>query len=64
LQRIFNYAIGLEMKLRQYELGRAFCDDVVARAGVGALAQLWASEEGFPTLVELREPSLWLRRVA
>lgn len=64
LQRIFNYAIGLEMKLRQYELGRAFCDDVVSRAGVGALAQLWASEEGFPTLSELREPSLWLRRVA
>jgi coenzyme F420 biosynthesis associated uncharacterized protein len=64
LQRIFNYAIGLEMKLRQYELGRQFCDAVVARGGLGALAQLWVAEDGFPTLRELRDPSLWLRRVA
>lgn len=64
LQRVFNHAIGLEMKLRQYELGRDFCDAVVAREGIEALSRLWVDEEGFPTLEELRQPSLWLRRVA
>jgi coenzyme F420 biosynthesis associated uncharacterized protein len=64
LQRAFNHAIGLEMKLRQYELGREFCDAVVASAGISALERLWVDEDGFPTLKELREPSLWLRRVA
>jgi coenzyme F420 biosynthesis associated uncharacterized protein len=64
LQRVFNHAIGLEMKLRQYELGREFCDAVVAREGLDALSRLWIDEEGFPTLQELRSPSLWLRRVA
>jgi coenzyme F420 biosynthesis associated uncharacterized protein len=63
-QRAFNHVIGIEMKLRQYELGRAFCDAVVERGGPGALAHLWTSEDEFPTLAELREPSLWLRRVA
>jgi coenzyme F420 biosynthesis associated uncharacterized protein len=64
LQRAFNHAIGLEMKLRQYELGREFCDAVVAREGFDALKRLWIDEEGFPTLEELRRPSLWLDRVA
>jgi coenzyme F420 biosynthesis associated uncharacterized protein len=62
-QRAFNHAIGIEMKLRQYELGRTFCDAVVEKGGHEALAHLWSSEDEFPTLVELREPSLWLRRV-
>jgi coenzyme F420 biosynthesis associated uncharacterized protein len=63
-QRAVQYAIGLEMKLRQYELGQAFCERVVARAGPGALAGLWASPEALPTLAELRDPDRWLARVA
>jgi coenzyme F420 biosynthesis associated uncharacterized protein len=64
LQRAFNHAIGLEMKLRQYELGREFCDAVVAMEGLDALGRLWVDQAGFPTLQELRRPSLWLSRVA
>jgi coenzyme F420 biosynthesis associated uncharacterized protein len=64
LQRAFNHAIGLEMKLRQYEIGREFCDGVAAAGGVTALGRLWEDEEGFPTLAEVRDPQLWLRRVA
>ena len=63
-QRAFNHAIGIEMKLRQYELGRDFCDAVVAHGGQGALARLWEGEDSLPTLAELKEPVLWLRRVA
>jgi coenzyme F420 biosynthesis associated uncharacterized protein len=64
LQRAINHALGIEMKLRQYELGQRFCESVVARGGTQALAHLWADPANFPTLVELREPQLWLRRVA
>jgi coenzyme F420 biosynthesis associated uncharacterized protein len=64
LQRAFHHAIGLELKLRQYELGRHFCDEVVAVGGLDALGRLWVGEEAFPTLEELRAPRRWLRRVA
>jgi coenzyme F420 biosynthesis associated uncharacterized protein len=64
VQRAFHHAIGLELKLRQYELGKEFCDEVVAVAGMDALEQVWASEDRLPTLAELRNPKRWLARVA
>jgi coenzyme F420 biosynthesis associated uncharacterized protein len=64
LQRAFNHAIGLEMKLRQYELGKQFCDEVVAAEGLGALGRVWSGPDQFPTLTELRAPRRWLQRVA
>ena len=64
IQRIVNQAIGLEMKLRQYELGQQFCDAVAAAEGPHALARLWSSPEMLPTMQELRSPRLWLARVA
>jgi coenzyme F420 biosynthesis associated uncharacterized protein len=64
LQRAFHHAIGLELKLRQYELGKDFCDAVVAIAGMEALEQIWAAEDQLPTLAELRAPKRWLARVA
>jgi uncharacterized protein (DUF2342 family) len=39
-------------------------DAVVAEAGMGALEQLWTSEDQLPTLDELRTPQRWLARVA
>jgi coenzyme F420 biosynthesis associated uncharacterized protein len=64
VQRAITYAIGLEMKMRQYELGQKFCEAVVARGGDEALARLWADESSFPTMREIKEPELWLDRVA
>ncbi len=63
-QRAIGHAIGLEMKMRQYELGQHFCDTVVAKQGHEALARLWADPDQLPTMQELREPELWLQRVA
>jgi coenzyme F420 biosynthesis associated uncharacterized protein len=63
IQRAINHVIGLEMKLRQYELGQKFCNEVVARAGLGALSHLWAGPENLPTLDELRAPETWLARI-
>jgi coenzyme F420 biosynthesis associated uncharacterized protein len=64
LQRIVNQALGLELKLRQYELGQKFCEEVAAREGDAGLAYLWTDPEHLPTLSELRAPRSWLARVA
>ncbi len=64
LQRVINGAIGLEMKMRQYELGQTFCEAVVARGGNEALHALWSSPENLPSLSELRAPERWVTRVA
>jgi coenzyme F420 biosynthesis associated uncharacterized protein len=60
--RLLDKLLGLELKLRQYQEGRAFCDAVVALAGVPALHRAWRSPEDAPTVAELREPGLWLAR--
>ena len=64
IQRIINNVIGLEMKLRQYELGQAFCERIAQQGGPDAVGHLWQSPEHIPTLDELREPESWLSRVA
>lgn len=64
LQKVINSAIGLEMKLRQYEVGQRFCEAVVARDGDGALARLWDAPENLPSLAELKTPERWVDRVA
>ena len=56
--------IGIEMKLRQYELGESFLDAVVERAGIDAISAAWESPEALPTLDELHEPMRWLDRTS
>ncbi|MBA2239684.1 MAG: zinc-dependent metalloprotease, partial [Solirubrobacterales bacterium] len=56
--------LGLEQKLRQYRLGRAFCLAVAERGGPEALAEVWSSPERLPSLAELEDPDGWLERIA
>ena len=35
--------LGMDMKMRQYELGKAFCDAVVAEGGIELLNRVWES---------------------
>jgi coenzyme F420 biosynthesis associated uncharacterized protein len=60
--RMLDRLLGLDMKIRQYEEGRRFCDAVVAAGGATALLTAWASAEDAPTLAELRDPGRWLAR--
>jgi coenzyme F420 biosynthesis associated uncharacterized protein len=60
--RILERLLGLEMKMRQYEVGRSFCDAVVSQAGPGALTVAWSSAEMLPSTSELESPGLWLAR--
>jgi coenzyme F420 biosynthesis associated uncharacterized protein len=61
--RLLARLLGLELKLRQYEQGKYFCDVVVSRAGTPALGHVFSAPEALPTLDELRDPDSWLRRV-
>jgi putative hydrolase len=60
--RILEKLLGLEMKMRQYEVGREFCDQVVALGGPDALALAWSSAEMLPSMSELENPGSWLAR--
>lgn len=62
LARLLARLLGLDLKLRQYEQGKRFCDAVVARAGPGALRHAFSAPEGLPTLAELDAPAAWLER--
>ncbi len=60
--RILEKLIGLELKMRQYELGKSFCDAVVEQGGIEALNRAWRSPADLPDLAELDAPEAWLRR--
>ena len=61
-ERILQRLLGMDLKLRQYELGKAFCDTVVAEGGIGRLNAVWDAPEAIPTLAELERPDRWLAR--
>ncbi len=54
---------GMEMKMRQYELGEKFVLGVEEVAGWRALDLAWQSPETLPTIAEIEDPPLWLARV-
>jgi coenzyme F420 biosynthesis associated uncharacterized protein len=63
-ERILQRLLGFDLKMRQYELGKRFCDTVADEAGIEALNGAWASPEALPTLSELDRPAEWLERTA
>ncbi|HVR06083.1 MAG TPA: zinc-dependent metalloprotease [Solirubrobacteraceae bacterium] len=71
--RVLERLLGLELKLRQYEEGRRFCDAVVAAGDRGGepgvdgrrlLARAWRSPADLPDAAELAAPERWIARVA
>ena len=62
-ERILHRLLGLDLKMRQYEEGKAFCDGVVERAGIAGLNRVWEGADQLPSAHELREPQGWLERV-
>jgi uncharacterized protein (DUF2342 family) len=61
--RVLERLLGLELKMKQYETGRRFCDAVVDAGGPQALALAWSGPDALPTPAELEQPSLWIARV-
>lgn len=62
LADIIARVLGLGMKLRQYELGKAWADGVVARRGVDGLNRVWDDPSSLPSLSELEDPEAWVAR--
>ncbi len=60
--RLLARLLGLDMKLRQYEQGKRFCDSVVEAAGIATLNRVWSAPEAIPTAAELVDHASWLAR--
>jgi coenzyme F420 biosynthesis associated uncharacterized protein len=63
-ERLLQKLLGLDMKMRQYEQGKRFCDAVVDQGGIGALNAVWRSPEDMPSGAELDDPAAWVRRTS
>ncbi len=62
MSRLVAKLLGLDMKMRQYERGKYFCDEIVKAGGTDALRHVFSSPEALPTLEELEQPSAWIAR--
>lgn len=64
LADVLNRLLGMDLKLRQYELGKRFWDEAVATSNGEALVRAWGSPAALPDLEELENPRAWLTRTA
>ncbi len=62
-QRILMRLLGMDMKLRQYRQGKAFCDAVATEGGTALLNRVWESPDALPTAAELDQPERWIARL-
>ncbi|MEA2426996.1 MAG: hypothetical protein QOF37_624 [Thermoleophilaceae bacterium] len=62
-ERVLQRMLGLDLKMRQYELGKRFCDAVAEKHGIETLNRVWNSPESIPTLAEIEDPEAWVARV-
>jgi len=62
--KLLQRLLGLEMKMRQYRLGKAFVDGVVDQGGIEALNRVWEGPGVIPTLAELEDPASWIARTS
>jgi len=61
--KLVQKAIGLDAKLRQYELGERFIEAVEAAGGPELLARVWEGPDRLPSIEEVRNPSAWIGRM-
>lgn len=55
---------GLNLKMRQYEDGARFIDEVTERASWDTVSVAWTEPAALPTLAEIGDADKWLTRVA
>jgi coenzyme F420 biosynthesis associated uncharacterized protein len=63
VERAFQKAIGLDVKVRQYDLGERFVAHVVDQVGMEGFNRVWESAGNLPSLEEVRRPEDWVARV-
>jgi coenzyme F420 biosynthesis associated uncharacterized protein len=63
-ERMVQRAVGLDVKVRQYDMGERFVAEVVGLAGADGFARVWEGPQHLPTLEEVARPEAWVERVA
>ena len=61
-QRIIEKLLGFDVKLRQYQQGKKWADEVAALGGIEGLNRVWSTPAALPSSGELRHPREWLKR--
>ncbi len=64
LAAVLHKIVGLDSKMRQYEIGESFVAAVEREGGERAIDAAWRGPEWLPTLDELGDAKRWLGRVA
>ncbi len=62
--KLLQQILGLEAKFRQYAEGERFVRSVEEAGGRGLFDRVWQGPEWLPSLAEIRDPSIWVSRVA
>jgi coenzyme F420 biosynthesis associated uncharacterized protein len=63
-ERMVQRAVGLDVKIRQYDMGERFVSEAVGLAGADGFARVWEGPQHLPTLEEVARPEAWVERVA
>jgi coenzyme F420 biosynthesis associated uncharacterized protein len=61
--RLLAKLTGLDVKMEQYRLGEQFIDRVAKERGHNFARRVWDGADYLPTMVEIRQPELWLARI-
>ena len=62
-ERLLQRLLGLDLKMRQYEDGKKFCDAVVDARDITTLNRVWEAPDLLPTAAEIAAPEAWITRV-
>jgi coenzyme F420 biosynthesis associated uncharacterized protein len=63
LSGVVHKLLGIDSKMRQYEIGEAFVGVVEREAGPRGIDAAWRAPENLPTAEELLHPEQWLARI-
>ncbi|MBW8487739.1 zinc-dependent metalloprotease [Actinomadura parmotrematis] len=64
LDKAIRRLLGMDLKMKQYAEGSKFVRRVVGEVGMADFNKVWQSPGTLPTLEEIKEPGLWIDRVA
>lgn len=64
VDRLVQKTMGMEAKVRQYDIGERFVARAVDLAGMDGFNRVWDGPEHLPTLEEIAAPGAWAARVS
>jgi coenzyme F420 biosynthesis associated uncharacterized protein len=64
VDRMIQRTMGIDAKVRQYDIGERFVAGAVDRLGMEGFNRVWEEPDRLPTLEEIADPDAWAERVA